>query len=281
MTTKKIKSIDLASYTTIVTGISVMFAILSSIIVSIGLYIINPVTMSLIKYLVPTVIVGTLMYGIYHNFLDGFLYNALTKVTKGIKIDIDGDQITKISVTETAILVSIIITIQAILIYLVSMLIVPLLLNALMQIFMYSGQMMLALSLYQIMTIISQPAIIGIFLLGTFVMSFVFTVLGALIYNLLGKNGRGISLDLSEENDMTIINSINVLKLAICLAIVRGVLNIIVAILTIISGANAANLIGNIIGGFIGGFIEGALFALFYNLLAPRLGKLKLELIDN
>ena len=280
MTTKEIKSIDLASYTTIVTGISVMFAILSSIIISIGLYIINPVTISLIKYLVPTVIIGTLMYGIYHNFLDGFLYNALTKVTNGIKLDIDGDQITKISVTETAILVSIIITIEAILVYLVSMLIVPLLLNALMEIFMYSGQMMLALTLYQIMAIISQPTIIGTFLLGTFVMSFVFTVLGAFIYNLLGKNGRGISLDLSEENGMTIINSVNILKFAICLAIISGVLNIIIAILTIISGASAANIIGNIIGGFISGFVEGALFALFYNLLAPRLGKLKLELID-
>ena len=39
-------------------------------------------------------------------------------------------------------------------------------------------------------------------------------------------------------------------------------------------------LVINVIVGFIGAFVNGALMAIFYNFLAPKLGKLKLELID-
>jgi hypothetical protein len=72
-----------------------------------------------------------------------------------------------------------------------------------------------------------------------------------------------------------------VLKLAIVFALICGVLNIIITIIMLISGGNITSAIGSVIGGFIGAFIEGALIAIFYNFLAPKLGKLKLELIDH
>ena len=63
-------------------------------------------------------------------------------------------------------------------------------------------------------------------------------------------------------------------------AIISGGLSIITGIISLISGANFANFIGEVLGGFVGGVIEFYLFALFYNFLAPYLGKIKLELID-
>ena len=48
----------------------------------------------------------------------------------------------------------------------------------------------------------------------------------------------------------------------------------------IISGGQPTAALGNIIGGFISGFVLGALISIFYNALSPKLGKLKLELID-
>ena len=139
---------------------------------------------------------------------------------------------------------------------------------------------MAAYSIYQLLIVLSQPATIGIIIFGTFIISFVFVLIGTYIYNILGKNGRGAVLNLSIENSMTSIDSIDSLKLAIAFAIISGILNLILAIIMMISGAPITTAIGNVIGGFVGGFIEAYLVGLFYNFLAPKLGKLKIELID-
>jgi len=46
----------------------------------------------------------------------------------------------------------------------------------------------------------------------------------------------------------------------------------------IISGSQIFTALSNIMGGFVGGFIAAILIAVFYNFLAPKLGKLKVEL---
>ena len=46
----------------------------------------------------------------------------------------------------------------------------------------------------------------------------------------------------------------------------------------LISGGNVITLISNVITGFVGGFIAAALLAIFYNYLAPKIGKLKIKL---
>lgn len=176
-------------------------------------------------------------------------------------------------------MVSIILTIQVILLYLVSVLILPLLLTTVMQTLMYSGQQLTAINLYQLLLLISQPATIAVFIFGTFILTFIFVLIGTYIYNILGKNGRGVVLNLSEENGFTAIDSIDAKKFAIAYAIINCVINIIFAIIMLISGAYMSGAIIDIISGFIGGFIVAYLFALFYNYLAPKLGKLKIELI--
>ena len=278
---KELKSVDLASYTIISTAIAVLFSIISSIVIVIAIGVSSPQAMGGVIFIIPTIIVGALMYTIYNAFCQGYLYNLLTQKLNSIKIAFKDDkEIIKVSTVETAIVISMIITIQVILVYLVSVFLFPLLLNSLIQTLMYSGQQLMAYSVYQFMMLLSQPFTIAMIIFGTFIISFVFVLLGCYIYNILASSGRGAIVNLSNEDGMTAIDSIDVLKLAIVFAVVGGVLNLILALITLVSGGNIMTLVINVIVGFIGAFVNGALMAIFYNFLAPKLGKLKLELID-
>lgn len=278
---KELRSIELSSYTTMSTAIAVLFSIISAIFITVLVALTVPDGVSVIIYLIPTIIVGAFMYTIYNAFCQGLLYNLLAKKFKTIAIDLkDGKEIVKISTTETAMMVSIILTIQVILLYLVSVLILPLLLSTIMQTLMYSGQQIMAFNVYQLIALISQPTTTAIFIFGTLIISFVFVLIGTYIYNILGKKDRGIILNLSEENGYTAIESIDSLRFGIAFAIISGVLNLIFEIIMMMSGMTLISAIANVLYGFAGGFIEAFLFAIFYNYLAPKIGKLKIELID-
>lgn len=278
---KELRSIELSSFTAMITGIGVLFSIISAVLISIGIIALIPNASGVIIYLIPTIVVGTFMYVIYSSFSEGLFYNLLAKKLKTVAIMLkDGKEIVKVSTTETAMMISIIITIQFILLYMVSVFILPLLLTSVIQTLMYTGQTTIAYSLYQLLAVLSQPATILMLIFGTFIITFVFILLGTYIYNFLAKSGRGIVLNLSTENGLTAIDSLDPLKLGIAFAIICGILSLITGIISFISGANFATLIGNVLGGFVGGFIEFYLFGLFYNFLAPKLGKIKIELID-
>ena len=146
---------------------------------------------------------------------------------------------------------------------------------------MFSGQTVMAFALYQVAAMIMQPSFIAMSIIGSFIITFVFTFIATYIYNLLGSKGKGIILDLSKDSDMTSLNSIDPVSLIIVLTVISLIFNIILAIITLISGGNAYQALGNIVGGLINGVIGGGLLAIFYNFLATKLGKLKIELIDN
>lgn len=278
---KEIKSIELGSYTTTMTGITVLFSIIAAILLTIIIAASVPNGINMVIYLIPTIIVGAFMIGIYNNFCQGLLYNILSKSIRTVDIALKDDkEIVKISTSETAIIVSLILTIQTFLLYCVSMFILPLLLNSMVQTLVLTGQQALALSIYQLMVVLNNPTTILIGIFSTFIISFVFVLLGTYVYNYIAGKGRGIVLNLSEENGLTAIDSLDALKFGIVFAIISLVLNIILAIILLLSGGSAVNAIGNILGGFVSGFISFYLMALFYNLLAPRIGKIKLELID-
>ena len=263
------------------TAIAVLFSIISSIAIVIGIGIASPGSIGVSLYLIPTIIVGTFMYTIYNAFCEGFLFNIISKKVNTIKLAFaDEKELIKVSTTQTAIIIAMIITIQVILIYLASSFILPLLLSSIMQTLMFSGQEMIAYSIYQILMLISQPMIIAMIIFGTFIISFVFVLLGTYIYNILANTGRGAVFNLTKEDNMTAIESIDTLKLGIVFAVVGGVLNLISALITLISGGEILSFLINVIVGFISLFIYGILIAIFYNFLAPKLGKIKLELID-
>ncbi|MBQ6512181.1 hypothetical protein [Methanobrevibacter sp.] len=275
---KELQEIDLTSYTIIFTAISVLFAVIFSIVITLLFGILAPGNIGIALYLIPTLVVGAFMIGIYRYFSEGLFFNLLAKKLKNIKIALNDGEIVKISPTETATILATIATIQAILLYLISVIILPLMINTAIQTFMLSGQQLIAMELYQIMMIISQPMTIIMFIFGTFIITFISILIGAYIYNILASKGRGVELELSEENGMTVIESIDMMKFAIAAAIIGGILNLIFGIIMLISGGNIVTLISNVITGFVGGFISAALIAIFYNFLAPKLGKLKIKL---
>ena len=277
---KEIKSIDLSSYTLIMTGIAVLFSILSALVLTIGIGIISPGNIGIAVFIIPTIIVGTFMYTIYNSFSQGLFYNLLSTKLNAIKFTLEENQIVKISPNEIATMLAVIATIQVLLLYLVTVFILPLVLNATIQTLMFGGQELLAYELYQFLILINQPMTIILFIFGTFVITFVFTLIGVYIYNILAKKGKAITVELSNENEMTALDSIDLMSLAIAVAIINGILTLIFAIIMLISGGNIATLLTNVISSIITGFIEAALFAIFYNFLAPKIGKLKLELID-
>ena len=278
---KELKSIDLSSWTINLTGISVLFAILISIVITLAIGMMNFDSIVLAIYIIPTIVVGSFMCGIYYTFTNGFLYNTLAKKLNPIKFTFKGEnELVKISTTETAIMTSIIATIQVLLFYLATILLLPLLLNTFVQTLFFSGQQVLAFTLYQYMILLSDPTTIAIIIFGTFIFTFIFVLLGCYIYNAFANTGRGAIINLSKEDNMTAIDSIDIMKFAIAISVVYGILNLILAMISVINGVAIITLIGNIIGGFISGAVNGALIALFYNILAPRIGKIKLELID-
>ena len=277
---KEFKSIELASFTIISTGISVLFGIIVAIALAIVFLAVSAGDIGTLIYIIPTIVVGAFMVGIYRYFTDGLFFNLVSNKLKNIKLSLNGGEIVKISPTETATITATVATIQIVLFYLVSILIFPLLLSTVVQSLMLAGQQLIAYELYQLMFVLTQPTTVLMFIVGTFVITFVFMLIACYIYNFLASKGRGIVFELSEENGMTVIDSISMMNFAINIAIISGVLSLIMGIISLISGGDAISLITNVISSIISGFVSAALIAIFYNFLAPIIGKIKLELID-
>ncbi len=249
--------------------------VLFSIILLIAIGILNAQSIGVVAYIIPTIIVGTIMCSIYNRFAEGYtLYNWLTKRMNPITFELNNEEITKISTVPTALIASIITTILVILLCAITIFIAPIIISAIVQTLMFSGQTVMAFALYQVAAMIMQPSFIAMSIIGSFIITFVFTLIATYIYNLLGSKGKGIILDLSKDGDMTSLNSIDPVSLIIVLTVISLIFNIILSIITLISGGNAYQALGNIVGGLINGVIGGGLLAIFYNFLATKLGKL-------
>ena len=72
------------------TGINVLIAIVFSVILAIGIGLGVRNGFSIAIYIISLFVVGTLMYKIYESFLQGFLYNLLSKKMKNIEFEFDG-----------------------------------------------------------------------------------------------------------------------------------------------------------------------------------------------
>lgn len=278
MAEKKLTSIDIESYTVISTGINVLLSIIMSIII-VGLFAVAvPNSIGVMAYLIPTIIFGTMISNIFLAFTEGYLYNILSSKFGFIKLDIDEEYIKKISTKETALIVGCISLIIILIIYLAFSLIIPLFLSSLMTILMYGSQTNLAAALYQIMFLISNPMFIAVGILGSVIIVTVFTLLATYIYNILASSERGILFKLTTEDKFTQLESITPFNFAIAIGAICLILNIILGIILMISGVPIFNALVDILMSFVTGFISSYIIAVFYNFLAPKLGKLKVEL---
>ena len=278
MAEKNLKSVDIESYTIISTGINALISIIVSIIL-VGLFAAAvPNSFGVMIYLIPTIIFGTIISSIFLRFTEGYLYNILSGKFGFIKVDIEGDYIKKISSKETALIVGCISLIMILVIYLAFSLIIPLFISSFMTILMYGSQTTAAGSLYQLMFLISNPIYIAIGIIGSIVIVTVFTLLATYIYNILADSERGIVVKLTEEGEFTQLESITPLSFAIAIGAICLILNIVVGIIMVLSGVPIFSALLDILMSFVAGFISSYIVAVFYNFLAPKLGKLKVEL---
>ena len=128
------------------------------------------------------------------------------------------------------------------------------------------------------MFLISNPLFIAIGILGSVIIVTVFTLLATYIYNILASSERGILVKLTTEDKFTQLESITPFNFAIAIGAICLILNIILGIILVISGVPIFNALVDILMSFVTGFISSYIIAVFYNFLAPKLGKLKVEL---
>lgn len=278
MAIKELKSVDISSYTIISTGVSALISVIVSIILVGALSVAVPDSFATMLYIVPTIIFGTIVCGIFFSFSEAYLYNVLSKRLGTVKFDIEGDCIKKISTKETALIVSIITVILFVVVYLALSFIIPLLLSSLITILMYASQTGVATAIYQMMFYVSSPLYIAITIISTIIIVSVFTLLATYIYNLLGDSERGITVELGSDGKMTQLESIKPLDFGIAIGAITLILNIIVGLIMIMSGSEVFTALTGVLLSFFVALVWAVLIAVFYNFLAPKLGKLKVEL---
>ena len=277
---KNITNIDLASATTVYTGINFLFSILMAVVILIiaGIFGgLNFITGFL--SIVSTLVFGTVVYSIFNGFAQAYIYNSLVKIFNPIAIEIkDNKIIEKISVIRTAIIVSLVSLIILVILYLATIFIIPMLLSALIQIFMFSGQLAIAMLLYQIFTYYSDPMIIILLLLVIFISAFLSTAVCCYLYNVISPKVKQIEVRLSTENGFISIDYINPINVGIIFAVISLIVNIVEGIVIGLVTTQYIQIAVNGVIGFIGSFIVIALLAIFYNFLVKYTGTLKFKL---
>lgn len=275
---KRLKSIDISSVTIMVTAIFSILAIIISIVGLIALGIVSIDYLGVMWILAPTLICGTIIVCVYRNFIQGVIYNLLSKKTS-IMLNIEEDgTISKISTTSTAIVISIIATIMLLIELAVGYLLIQLILSSAIQTLMMAGQQTVAYSLYSILMIISQPTSIISAVAGTFIITFIYVLLGTYIYNFVASKGYGAELEIA--NDST-LKSIDIKSFSTAIAAISLILGLITGVVNAITSGDYFSIVIFTVMCFILGYVASAIISFLYNKLAPKIGEIKFKLVDD
>lgn len=275
-TVKRLKSLDISSVTIMATTISLIFSIIISIIMLVVFGAISLNNIAIMAFIIPTLIFGTLIVSVYRNFIESWLYNLISKKTS-IVFSIEDGTVTNISTVSTALIIAIITTVMALIEYMVILFLGQLTLSAMVQTFMMTGQQLIAMQLYNLLLVVSNPLYVIGLIVGGFIISFIYVLIGTYIYNLIAGNNYGAKLNIKENSSL---ESIDVKSFAISISIIYLVLGLISGILSAITTGNYLEIAITPIMTFILGFIVTAIIAWLYNVLAPKVGQIKFELID-
>lgn len=276
-TVKRLKSLDISSVTIMVTAISIIFSIIISIVLLIAMGIVSVNYVGVIGFLVPSLICGTIVVAVYRSFIEGFLYNVISKKTSiAFGLEDDGT-VSKISTTSTALILAIISTVMIIIEYVIGLLLIPLILSSAIQTLMMSGQNAVAYSLYQILMMISNPVYIIVIIIGAFIVSFIYILIGTYIYNLIAEKGYGVKLNIINDSSL---ESIDVKTFALSIGLICLILGLISGIINAVTSGDYFGIIISVVVNFVAGYVSSAIIAIFYNKLAPRIGSIKFKLVD-
>jgi hypothetical protein len=241
--------------------------------------------------------IGTFFTSIAMNFFSALLYNSLVPRLGGIKLGLEGSDVTEIPVVSFALILAFIEAIWAFIIGLsLAALIAPIsaLLSSSAPVILQAianatnstgitiptgaavgtGSVFLALFL-----IIGLP-------IAIFVILFIVNALAAIFYNYLVTRVTKIKLEfVAISETLHELKSIPVLPAALTTGIVFAIFGFIEGLISLISLSAAGNILGGfealvveIVYRFILWFIVAALATFIYNYLAPRIGGIKLDL---
>jgi len=321
---KEIKSIELVPFTLMTSSIGAIIGLIYAIILLItfgalaaflpgaALIFASLGISMIILYPIGTFIVYTALA-----FITALIYNMLVPRLGGVKLGLEGDQVTSLPVMSFALILSAVGAIWALIIGLIlTAVILPLttiistvipLASQLFASVINNATSILSMSnatgnltvnatnltaanlpngsvvgtggvVLALMLIIGLP-------IAVFIVGFIGNALAAIFYNAIIPRVGGLRLILTPAGTANEITNIPVVAASLALAAVALIFGIIVGILGLISMAVAGHavagvetLIFDIIRYFLGTFIMVAIVTIIYNFLAPRIGGVQLRL---
>ena len=321
---KEIKSIEPVPFTVMTASISAIIGLIYAIILLIAfgaLAAFLPGAALIFASLGISMIIlypiGAFLVYTTLSFITALIYNMLVPRLGGVKLGLEGDQVTSVPVMSFALILSALAAIWALIMGLlltavilplttiistiipvVSQLAVAVVNNATAILSMSNATGNLSVNATNFTgaalpngsavgtggVVIALMLIIGL-PIAVFVLGFIGSALAAIFYNYIIPRVGGVRLLLAPAGTAHEITSIPVVAASLALASVALIFGIIVGILGFISMAVAGNavlgvetLIYDILRYFIGTFIMVAIVTIIYNFLAPRIGGIQLGL---
>ena len=304
---KEIKHVKIAPFVLMTASINVILAFIAAIILLIIFGLVsafapqNPVIgryiVSLGVGLIFILPISAFFITLAGNFFYVLLYNGLVPRLGGIKLGLEGDEVTEIPVIPFALILSSIGAIIALIVGIfLAALILPLLsllsgsIPALSQAFANAtnatnatlptgAALGVAGVIIAVLLTIALPIVV-------FIGGFINNALTAIFYNFIAIRVSKIRLEfLAVSGSLNELKSIPVIPTALSVAVVFLIFGFLNGLYSLITNsahgmvaAGVGGFIGNILFYFIGYFIFVALTAIFYNMLGPRIGGIKLEL---
>ena len=304
---KEIKSIKLASFTLMSSSIHAILAFIAAIITLIAFGTIAALVPSASVFGSVITSTGAALLVIYPiaaffiylaiSFFSILLYNGLAPRLGGVKLELEGNEVTNIPVVSFALILAAIEAIWAFIIGVFLAAAVAPVITALSSSIPVVSQAIANATNATNATIPTGQAVAagGVFLaiiliiglpIIAFIGGFIVNALAAIFYNYIATKVSKIQLNFDAvAGTLKNLTSIPVVPTSLAVAIVFTIFGLIRGLGDLVSlsaNGNVAGgvgaLIASIVGYFIMYFIGTALITIFYNALAPRIGAVKLEL---
>lgn len=290
---KEIKSVGPASFTLMSSSIQAVLAFIFAVICAVAfgtasafvpeLSNVAGVIAALGVAIIVILPISSFLTNVAISFISIILYNGLAPRIGGIKLGFDGNEIKSIPAVPFALIMACIAMIWAFIIgVLLAAALIPLTGVIGTSLSSATGVSMANLGTVGIFgalfLIIGLPIIV-------FIAGFIVHALAAVFYNLLIPRVGGVQLELAVADKGNKIESIPVLPASLAISVVFAVFGFIIGLINLLMFSAHGNVAGgflslvyNIIGYFLVYFILVALITVFYNLLAPKLGGIRLHL---
>jgi len=321
---KEIKSIELVPFTLMTSSISAIIGLIYAILLLIAFGVLSAVLpgaalvfASLGISLIIIYPLGTFLVYIVLSFLTALIYNKLVPRLGGIKLGLEGNQVTSLPVVSFALIQSGVAAIWALIVgLLLTAVILPLttLVSTVIPLVMQLGVEAInnatamlstssiannvsinatnftATNLPNGSTVGTGGVVIALMLIiglpiAVFILVFIGNALAAIFYNYIIPKVGGVKLQFAPAGTAHEITSIPVVAASLAIAVVAlifGIISGLVGLITMAAAGNAVSgvefLIYDIIRYFVGTFIMVAIVTIIYNYLAPRIGGVQLNL---